>query len=465
MVICHLTGFAEEVVTFDFSTNDWGFPTSEPAAGEYQFSDDEKTIKIKGKPYYDTDGLTILGYSSTIANLEFPGFDFYVTRIEIDVSEKANATEGQNIYIDSKAVSTKTTGGQGTYTYVIQEEYRILGAKYIIKPYKTLNLYISKIRVYGEKNYSLMGVSSMNMKLKTVGDGVVSSTNDDGFIFTFCKNTGTIVSAIGTDNKLKFYKGNTCTINAPSGKIITNISFEGSNENLTVNTGTFVSTTNTWSGLATNVTFENNTGSASYSNIKIIYSDLYSRTTTVDELGTICLDKDVKEEEYSGAKFYEISHLDGNKLYFEEVTSLNAGYPYLFQATDTEIKMAVHGNVSTEGKSKNGFHGVLTDFPFNGSGSGFVDGDYFVVTGNKIVAASNESGVRANRAFIVKSEIPTSAPTSDAKKNMICLDDDSNGISSIPSSDTDADIYDLSGRKVYKPAHGIYIKEGKKIIY
>ncbi len=78
----------------------------------------------------------------------------------------------------------------------------------------------------------------------------------------------------------------------------------------------------------------------------------------------------------------------------------------------------------------------------------------------------NSSGgtVKANRAYL---QIPSIALSAAAEGIMLVWDEETDGISSLstnPSPSREVIYYDLQGRRVAKPAKGLYIVNGKKVI-
>jgi hypothetical protein len=78
--------------------------------------------------------------------------------------------------------------------------------------------------------------------------------------------------------------------------------------------------------------------------------------------------------------------------------------------------------------------------------------------------ASTTKYMVANKAFLDLSKAPAAA------KGTIYLDfdDETTGINDINAEEQQRKedvVYDLMGRRVTNPQHGIYIKNGKKVIY
>jgi hypothetical protein len=72
----------------------------------------------------------------------------------------------------------------------------------------------------------------------------------------------------------------------------------------------------------------------------------------------------------------------------------------------------------------------------------------------------------ANKAFLYIKDLPTVSATASAKSFGVEAMDEVTGISTLHSDQSQQKvIYDLQGRRVQHPSHGIYIVNGKKVIY
>lgn len=77
---------------------------------------------------------------------------------------------------------------------------------------------------------------------------------------------------------------------------------------------------------------------------------------------------------------------------------------------------------------------------------------------------ANGQTVAANRAYL---HIATSlAPdAADARMSLVFADDETNGINTVESKKTEnGAYYNLNGQRVSKPAKGLFIQNGKKVI-
>ena len=139
-------------VTIDFSGSEdvWGIGTTKLVETN-SFTYNGITIKLTGTEgngyrWYDS-GNIILGKQG--ATLEFPAFDFDVSRIDVEGTSGASAAVTQNIFVGDDAVSTETTGAKNvTNQYNIAEGNQAAGTIYTLKVTSNHNTQITKIMIY-----------------------------------------------------------------------------------------------------------------------------------------------------------------------------------------------------------------------------------------------------------------------------------------------------------------------------
>jgi len=132
-----------------------------------------------------------------------------------------------------------------------------------------------------------------------------------------------------------------------------------------------------------------------------------SRDLTSSNIGTICLPYNVAEGDYEGATFYQIAYQENNKVYFDEVTSLEAGKAYVFEPIASKITYKMAGKVADAPIAVNGLHGTFTAInPTMSASDNTLTGKY-LVNSNKIRCCGDGCSLAANRAYIVWSEIKT----------------------------------------------------------
>lgn len=127
----------------------------------------------------------------------------------------------------------------------------------------------------------------------------------------------------------------------------------------------------------------------------------YTRSVTNGNYGTICLP--YGSSDYSGAEFYEIAYLqlasDGTpaNIYLDQVIKLEAGIPYIFKATDSELVVYYEGAEElTPVAGKAGLTGTFEAIP---STNDILEGNYMIAQ-NKFWLCAAGCWLDANRAYI-----------------------------------------------------------------
>ncbi len=159
--------------TFYFTNNKWGIPTTR-AVEEKSFNADGYTITLgNGYTYYPQNYLML---GKTNAYLTLPAFSFPVSKIKVVGRDGASTSVVQNIYVGDAAVSTATTGAQGTNTYEIASENQAAGTVYTLKVTSNHNTQITQIIVYkGEESGTIStGINSVE---QTIGDAAIYNLN------------------------------------------------------------------------------------------------------------------------------------------------------------------------------------------------------------------------------------------------------------------------------------------------
>lgn len=188
----------------------------------------------------------------------------------------------------------------------------------------------------------------------------------------------------------------------------------------------------------------------------------YTRSTTADRYGTICLPKSFSVANITGATIYSLAgkRVDdmGNptSLVLEEVSEMEAGKPYIFLANGSEMNIVYSGEAVTEAGSSNGLVGSFT-------GCSVAEGMY-LLSSNQIVKCGTGCSIGANRAYINMGEVQeyVDGSVSPAKMAVIGLDG-TDGVSGV-SIEGDAVRHNLSGIRVPSGTKGIIIVNGKKVV-
>lgn len=162
MAMIGLNISAQEV-TLDFTLTDpsdetaktsvWGFPASSKnkTVEEQSFTYNGYTVKVagsEGEGYYWHDKDHYLLFGKQGAYLTLPAFNFDVERIDIEGNSSASTGVKQNIFVGDEAVSTETTGAQGTNIFTIAEGKQAAGTIYTIKVNSKHNNQIRTIKIW-----------------------------------------------------------------------------------------------------------------------------------------------------------------------------------------------------------------------------------------------------------------------------------------------------------------------------
>jgi hypothetical protein len=126
----------------------------------------------------------------------------------------------------------------------------------------------------------------------------------------------------------------------------------------------------------------------------------YTRTVTPGKFGTLCLPFGGTVE---GAELFECVGQETGKVYIASVTELQAGVPYIFLATGTELAVYSDGTTAATPGDHNGLHGTFTNDTEVAVGN-------YILKDNALCQAETTCWVNANRAYLVMSEVPAGAP-------------------------------------------------------
>lgn len=143
--------FAQEV-TLDFTaaepdSNPWGLPTAYVKdAATYTNNGITISLGESNNGHKQNAGYLIFGKQN--ATLSLPAFSFDVERIDIVGNSGASAATKQNIFVGEDAVSTETTGAQGTNQYKIAAGKQTAGTIYTLKVTSNHNTQITKIMIW-----------------------------------------------------------------------------------------------------------------------------------------------------------------------------------------------------------------------------------------------------------------------------------------------------------------------------
>lgn len=197
----------------------------------------------------------------------------------------------------------------------------------------------------------------------------------------------------------------------------------------------------------------------------------YHRNVTSGDYGTICLPYAVAAEDMAGAEFFSIAGKimkDGEpqSIVLNQVTTLEAGVPYIFSATSDKLIAAYSGKAVAVAEEANGLNGSF-------EGQDVAEGMYLISAQNKVQLCGKSCKISGNRAYIDMNEVPEYSGEVGVNQRLISFED-ATGISETMVEGGLADVYTLSGVEIRHQVNeseatqglpqGIYIVNGKKVV-
>ena len=197
----------------------------------------------------------------------------------------------------------------------------------------------------------------------------------------------------------------------------------------------------------------------------------YHRNVTSGDYGTICLPYAVAAEDMAGAEFFSIAGKvmkgeEPQSIVLNQVTTLEAGVPYIFSATSDKLIAAYSGKAVAVAEEANGLIGSF-------EGQDVAEGMYLISAQNKVQLCGKSCKISGNRAYIDMNEVSEYSGEVGVNQRLISFED-ATGISETMVEGGLADVYTLSGVEVRHQVdeseatqglpQGIYIVNGKKVV-
>ena len=160
--------------------------------------------------------------------------------------------------------------------------------------------------------------------------------------------------------------------------------------------------------------------------IVLVMEEPYTRTVTNGNYGTICLPR--ASSVIEGATIYKV--VGGNAsegITIEEVASMEAGKPYIFQASADQITVTMTG-ARAEVQEANGLIGNL------GATAMDVPMDAYVLKNNQLYLVNSAVTIAPNRAYINMSAIASIAPAPGRIRRVIAVENQATGVESLQPS-------------------------------
>lgn len=154
--------------------------------------------------------------------------------------------------------------------------------------------------------------------------------------------------------------------------------------------------------------------------IVLVMEEPYTRTVTNGNYGTICLPR--ASSVIEGATIYQV--VGGNAsegITIEEVTSMEAGKPYIFQASADQLTVTMTG-ARADVQAANGLIGNL------GTDAITVPMDAYVLKNNLLYMVNSDVTIAPNRAYINMDAISPIAPAPGRIRRVIATYNQATGI-------------------------------------
>lgn len=254
---------------------------------------------------------------------------------------------------------------------------------------------------------------------------------------------------------LQVFKGNQIKLTAPKGKNIVKaeVTMQTGSFDLTPSVGSV--TDNVWTGAATEVTFTATATRYIYA-IDVTVEDISAVNVAVDDDYTSFAAAINLDFSATGIKVYTAKRTD-NYVVLTEVESglvpAGAGVILAGDAKTYTVPMAAEAAAL----ANNELVGVTEQTTVNYAESGNFN---YILQGGVFKKAT---GAKLNAGKAYLSTAFDVAATSDSRL-IIVIGNETTGITTVGAQQSADNLYDLQGRQVQKPAKGVYIVNGKKVI-
>lgn len=435
-LLTFIGGANAQEVTFDFTTNDWGIPTSKTSTAT-EYTANGYTIKLEGTTgnkegyaYYTSGTYVLLGKKG--ATLTFPAFDFDVEKIEVVGRTGASTSVKQNIYVGETAVSTETTGATATQTYEIATDYQAAGNIYVLKVTSGHNTQFTAIKIYKKGATTLEDAGlKFSQDSYTIEKGVTEFTAP-----TFTK---------ATDAAVSFSSSNTDVATVSTEGVI---SLAGATGTATITASS--EATDTYKAGTATVT------------IKVYEASLYKKATAVES------GKEYAIIAFSGETPIAAANLSGNYGYLQVASSRSTTDGVYVEKGNGFVIETTDGGYTIKQASNDKYlymTGTYNSFNVNATPT---DGQVWTIE-----AQSDGTFKITNVAmtkYIQYSAGYTSYGSYTSETGILpCLYvlGEATGINTIAAEkaiDENAPLYNLAGQRVGKNFKGVVIQNGKKMI-
>ena len=402
------------------------------------------------------ESLTVKATTNSSASVVYSSSDKTIATVDENTGEVQAGNKVGTVTITATVTENdEYTGATATCTVNVVDPSALPEAKALVAEDKEGILHAMKNEL-GNTRLNAMEVYSLNGKMIDEGKADIkwyinidngTIQNIDGMYIVF-------EDANKADIKLSSKKGNSWYYKSEDGSWNTKETdgrFLGYNEQITA--------------------FRTYSSSTYPKAVAMPIVDGYIRSTTSGDYGTICLPYAVAAEDMAGAEFFSIAGKvmkgeEPQSIVLNQVTTLEAGVPYIFSATSDKLIAAYSGKAVAVAEEANGLIGSF-------EGQDVAEGMYLISAQNKVQLCGKGCKISGNRAYIDMNEVPEYSGEVGVNQRLISFED-ATGISETMVEGGLADVYTLSGVEVRHQVNeseatqglpqGIYIVNGKKVV-
>lgn len=402
------------------------------------------------------ESLTVKATTNSSASVIYSSSDKTIATVDENTGEVQAGNKAGTVTITATVTENdKYTGATATCTVNVVDPSALPEAKALVAEDKEGILHAMKNEL-GNTRLNAMEVYSLNGKIIDEGKADIKwyINIDNGTIQNIDGMYVVFEDANKADIKLSSKKGNSWYYKSEDGSWNTKETdgrFLGYNEQITA--------------------FRTYSSSTYPKAVAMPIVDGYIRSTTSGDYGTICLPYAVAAEDMAGAEFFCIAGKvmkDGEpqSIVLEQVTTLEAGIPYIFSATSDKLIAAYSGKAVAVAEEANGLIGSF-------EGQDVAEGMYLISAQNKVQLCGKGCKISGNRAYIDMNKVPEHSGEVGVNQRLISFED-ATGISETMVEGGLADVYTLSGVEIRHQVNeseatqglpqGIYIVNGKKVV-
>lgn len=402
------------------------------------------------------ESLTVKATTNSSASVVYSSSDKTIATVDENTGEVQAGNKVGTVTITATVTENdEYTGATATCTMNVVDPSALPEAKALVAEDKEGILHAMKNEL-GNTRLNAMEVYSLNGKIIDEGKADIKwyIDIDNGTIQNIDGMYVVFEDANDSDIKLSSKKGNSWYYKSEDGSWNTKETdgrFLGYNEQITA--------------------FRTYSSSTYPKAVAMPIVDGYIRSTTSGDYGTICLPYAVAAEDMAGAEFFSIAGKvmkgeEPQSIVLNQVTTLEAGVPYIFSATSDKLIAAYSGKAVAVAEEANGLIGSF-------EGQDVAEGMYLISAQNKVQLCGKSCKISGNRAYIDMNEVPEYSGEVGVNQRLISFED-ANGISETMVEGGLADVYTLSGVEVRHQVdeseatqglpQGIYIVNGKKVV-